>query len=631
MAGSGDGSAGAHGWRAFARAAVTAWLAAITLDLALSLGAGYVLRTGFGLAVASALYLLPAVALTLGVLWLPLPAPLRTPLGLRAPVATGLLAAGLPIAVAHLTAPGARGGTGDAPALLIAGAAWVTCAVVLALSESRRAPLTARARDAVLSAVAVAAVAFAAASAPAAGRAQLAAPREEPATPATRDAPNLLMIVLDTMRADHLEIYGYGRPTSPWLARYARQATVYERAYSSSSFTLPAHATLFTGRFTREHGAHAVDAAHGLTLADVGRDTDQAPVAALPQSAETLAELLRGAGLETGAVCANTAYLYRAFGLDQGFDTYVDAPPLARRWRPAGLGLGMRVWPIQRVRRMLTSNERYYHLAPEVNKLALEWLDARSDRRFFLFLNYMDPHGPRVPLGPNRQKFAGSGRPRIDAYDAETRYLDDHLAALFEALEERGLLQDTLVVLVGDHGESFSEHGNVGHGLSLYEPELRVPLVVKMPGQTQGKRVGRFVHLVDVLPTVLDRMAVAPPAGLRGQPLTTAKRTAPLVAYLGQHGRSFEEVATYREPWKLIVRSQPGPGAGEARRTTELYNVVADPLEREDLSARMPARVQELAQELAAFERGLPERTDAPTPAPDARTRERLEALGYGR
>lgn len=443
-------------------------------------------------------------------------------------------------------------------------------------------------------------------------------------------SPNLLLIVLDTVRSDHLEAYGYSRPTSPWLKRIAEKATVFDYAFAPSSYTLPSHATLFTGLYPRAHGADVVDDDRGVSLQQLGRLDDWVRVSPLSPDAITLAEIARDAGIETGAICANTAYLYRYFGLDQGFNTYVDARPIREIWRPAGLTIGD--WVLNmldknwRYQRLLESNERYYLLASEVNALAVEWLKTRRNTRFFLFLNYMDAHQPYLPVGKYKRLFPSSDTDRLNAYDAEIRYLDDNLSKLFGQLRTWDLLDNTLIVIVGDHGESFGEHEKWGHARTVYEPEVRIPLILELPAQQIGHRIDRFVHLVDTFPTILDLMGLERPSNLQGDSLFKERRSCPIVSFLGKYQRDYEEWAIYQDPLKLIVRSENA----DELAIFELYNIRENPEESEDLAVRHPRLVAKMTSELESFQKEVQlrfKRTEKPKL--DVETLKRLRSLGY--
>ena len=609
------------------RLASLAVLASSAVDLALSRAGGYAFRTdrlvllalqtaGLATAVVATLAALVAARRALGrqgVPWIAVPA-----------------AAWAPIALFRvLRAP--------SPALAAAHLAILLALGMLALRDAGSAP-----KRGLLAALAVAAVALHAwaLTPPPPGHAALAGPDGPPAG----DRPSLVLVVLDTLRADHLGLYGYERPTSPALDRFAAGATVFERATSTSTYTLPSHATLFTGLYPRAHGAD-VDESSPLSLVSLGRLDDPVPVRPLADEATTLAELARDHGLATAAICANSAYLYRAFGLDQGFATYVDAPGTRLTARPAGLSLVLHAlrprsaW----LRRRLAGNERYYLLAGEVNELALRWIDAHRDRPFFLFVNYMDPHQPLLPPPGYRDLFPGADAPQdfsfqgvrrgspelatvIDAYDAEIRYLDDHLGELFEHLDRRGMGDRAAVIVVGDHGESLAEKSDgdrdlVGHAVSVYEGEARVPLIVRRPGQTAGRRVDRFVSIADVMPTALELLDIAPPPGLEGRSLLAAgARPVPSVVHLGRYMRAEEEQALYDDPWKLIRSSDRPP---------RLFDLRADPGELRDVAGDHPAVVERLLGELERFDQQVTPRFAGGAVELDAESRERLRSLGY--
>jgi arylsulfatase A-like enzyme len=294
-------------------------------------------------------------------------------------------------------------------------------------------------------------------------------------------------------------------------------------------------------------------------------------------------------------------------------------------------------------RSRITAHGRSYLLAEEVTELALRWLEPRRHRPFFLFLNYMDPHAPYLPVRGYRDLFPQADSPQIldrariesgeraildrergplvDGYDAELRYLDDQLHRLFVRLAEWEQLDHTLVVIVGDHGESFGEHFELEHATGLHEPQLRVPLILRRPGQRSGSRVARPVHLVDVMPTILAETGLEPPPGLQGMSLfEEGPRPYPVTAHLGRYRRDYVESAIYSHPWKLIVSS-----AGEV----ELYDLQADPIESVNLAPEHPHLVRELSRELEGFKREVGPRFDPDSRPLDSETLEALRSLGY--
>jgi len=465
------------------------------------------------------------------------------------------------------------------------------------------------------------------------GRSMLNLASSEKGQVATAEKPNLLLIMLDTMRADHLQAYGYERETSPWLQRFAAESLVFENVMSSSSYTLPAHATLFTGLFPAAHGADIVADGGGLSLEELGLLDDKAPVAPLSPEALTLAEIAKEAEIETGAICANSAYLYRAFGLNQGFDTYVDAQPLHPDFKPSALAVGY--WLASktnlawRFRKWVESSERYYLLASEINVLAKEWLRAKKGQRFFLFLNYMDAHHPYLPLGNYENLFQGSKEQKIDSYDAEIRYLDDQLSDLFAEIQALDLMQNTLILFVGDHGESFGEHDVYGHAASVYQSEVHIPLIMRQPGlQHAGQRVGNVKHLVDVNPTILDLMGLPRPDSLQGISLFEQERQYPMVAHLGQYHRRRTEAAVFHGAWKLIKHEVPD--FMDRKPRIELYDIFKDPAEVENIAEENQEIVKKLFEKVQNFEKKVKIRfKQSDTSNIDEETRKRLRSLGY--
>jgi len=328
--------------------------------------------------------------------------------------------------------------------------------------------------------------------------------------------PNVLLIVLDTQRADHMSLFGYDRPTTPGLDDLAGTSLVFDGAYANSSWTLPAHASLFTGRLPFEHRAGELRRPY------------------LDDRHRTLAEALRHRGYATGGFVANVYWCSRPTGLDRGFIRYEDlygnlGDALART--VLGRRLAYEVLP--KVGRVEMPGRKR---ADRINRDVLAWIDDLGDRPFFAFLNYFDVHGPYLPPEPFAGRFAGAGatgrlerqraagrielgaltgdielpspeelQENVDAYDESILYLDAHLDRLFDALDRRGLLDRTLVIVTSDHGESFGEHGLLHHGHSLYLDQLHVPLLVRLPGQVPaGRRVAEAVGIERVPATVMD-------------------------------------------------------------------------------------------------------------------------------
>ena len=340
--------------------------------------------------------------------------------------------------------------------------------------------------------------------------AERAALARAPDTSAGR--PNILLLVLDTVRAWNLGWYGYGRPTTPLLDRRFEQGVIFDRALATAPWTLPSHASMFTGRFPA-----------ALSSGWATR---------LDGTYPTVAEVLTRAGYATGGFVANYRYTGASTGLARGFSRYDDYP-LSASEALRMLSLTRRLLRNGRLQQWLAQHRIFESkYAEEVNREFLDWVDRRTDRPFFGFINYVDAHSPYLPpapydtmfnRGPDRERlserYAGGverifGRGPIpgpllteyvDGYDGSIRYQDAQIDSLLNALERRGRLSNTIVVLTADHGEHFGEHGLIQHGNSLYLPLLHVPLVVWSPGLVPGGlRIGAPTSLRTLAATLLD-------------------------------------------------------------------------------------------------------------------------------
>jgi arylsulfatase A-like enzyme len=454
-----------------------------------------------------------------------------------------------------------------------------------------------------------------------------------PAEVASGEAPNVVLITLESLRTDHVGAYGGVSATrpeqaiTPVLDAFAREAVLYERAYSVTSWTLSSHASLFTGLYPSAHQTR-------LPLARLGDDY------------RTLAEELADEGYQTGAVVSGP-YLRAKHNLTQGFD-YVDDSS-ASPFQP-------------RAHSDITN--------PKIEAGLVNYLELERDpeRPFLLFAYFWDPHFDFLPPAPYDQSFVSEDCEPIDVhdfdtsstvhpgispaqlayvvsqYDGEIRATDAALGRVFEILRGRGLWDDTLVIITADHGEEFFEHGEKAHKKNLYEETLHVPLLVKYPTGTSsaprpGTRDARLASLVDVMPTVLEVVGRAVPAPMHGRSLlveTDPER--PLFFellsswYVKRAGRVISEASVFeavrRGDHKLVAVK---PHAAAERM--ELYDLRADPREQRDLSASEPALLAELASLLQA-QRGRT-RDDAARFQSGGEAElseseaERLRALGY--
>lgn len=423
---------------------------------------------------------------------------------------------------------------------------------------------------------------------------------EAPGDSAVR-RPNIVLYVVDTVRADRLGVYGYGKPTSPRLDAFAADAVLFENAYAQSSWTRPAVASLFTGLLPPAHRT-------------VGRRS------VLPEDAVTLAEILAAHGYE-GLGLVRNPNVGRAFGFAQGF----------ARFRSE-------------------DRERDETMLDRVRL----WLDERQDAEapFFLFLHAIDPHGPYDPAPEFEETFEAGGAPEhyrtvryllqlnrgevepepetaealSRLYDAEVAQNDRAFGELLDELEARGLSEDAAVIYVSDHGEEFAEHGRWEHGLSLYEEVLRVPLVMRLPG-VPARTIETPAQHIDLLPTLLGYLGIEPPPN-DGRDLLAPRRRgdAPVDVYAHLDVDGHRAASMIRGRFKLVLPQSPSQGTAPM-----LFDLEADPGELEDLAADRPDIVERMLALLA--ERNLADEVESAEEIEDEQlgedVRRRLRALGY--
>jgi arylsulfatase A-like enzyme len=438
--------------------------------------------------------------------------------------------------------------------------------------------------------------------------------------------PNIVLISLDTTRADHLGVYGYKGGTSPNLDRFAERAVVYDRAYATSSWTLPTHASMFTGLLPMEHGAQSVPKGANRSLGYGVRPLDE--------SFATLAELLGDAGYRTAAVVGGPA-LRRELGLAQGFQVYDDQLASLR----------------ERVKG---------RRAEDVAAAAIELVAGFGSDPYFLFVNFFDPHAPYDPPAPHNrglenpdevddrgflieQLIAGTPPRRVSqysdgqlewirrmraGYDAEIRYMDLHLGRLLDAIAASPRAGATVIAITADHGESFGEHFYVSHGAHLYEHNVRVPLLIRTPEPKAGARIEAPVQNHLLFAELLRAAGVRVPSGVDGRDLAAASGDIVLQVQrsdlnVRMFGEFFDrdQVAIQAWPHKLVVDTAGG---------SELFDLARDPEELHDLAAEQPELVGSLAAKLRATVERRPARYPEESRAElRPETEDALRALGY--
>jgi arylsulfatase A-like enzyme len=420
--------------------------------------------------------------------------------------------------------------------------------------------------------------------------------------PAPKNAPDVLLIVLDTVRADALSPYGSARNATPNLAKLASKGVRFDQAISTAPWTLTSHCALFTGRWPLE-----LSAAVGHPLDD---------------SYPTLAEFFSSKGYATGGFVANMNNCNAWYGLARGFTHYEDYYENStitgiEILRSSCLGRAvLKSKPCQKTIKALFTPPKYVYRkhASMVNRDALAWLGQHRDRPTFTFLNYFDVHDPYVPAPgaarPFKQAMAGTPRDALEAarddYDDCLVDLDEKLGRLFDSLKKTGRLDNTLIIITADHGEGFGEHNLQGHGISLYQPELRVPLLVVHPKLAPAAKViSTPVSTRNIAATITDLTGYGDTSPFPGSSLARLWESKekspgfpdPIVSEVNRAHKLMEELAhvpaargvmrSLREGRLMYIRNGDG--------IEELYDLAADPDELHDLS-RKPTYARDLTR-----------------------------------
>lgn len=453
--------------------------------------------------------------------------------------------------------------------------------------------------------------------------------------------PNIILIVMDAARAKHLSCYGYHRPTTPNLERFAERSVVYETAISPAGWSLPSHASMFTGLYPSRHGAH-----------------DQHKY--LRPEYLTMAEILRSWGYHTLAVCHNE-YVSSTTGLNRGFAEF--NPIIRRLPRPlkkikqkaeAGIAtlLGLRDSGARSINRQVIA--------------ALHRLQT-NERPFFMFVHYLEPHAPYRPpqkynrylpkgVFPTEAKQVNQDRVKYLAelvsmderdfeiltalYDGEITYLDTRIAQVLRWLEDSGLLDRTMVIITSDHGENLGDHQMLGHTYCLYDTLLHVPLIIHYPkGTVAPGRVEHQVQTLDTLPTILSMLGDTSSETYRSLQgcdlLSSARHEFTIAEQANPDLTTFYsrfpgvDVSRYDRALKMIrtdhykyIRASDG--------NHELYDLQVDPDEQHNINAERPDVAEELDRRLTewrnSFEEAIP---SDEVPEFDEAVKERLRALGY--
>ena len=362
-----------------------------------------------------------------------------------------------------------------------------------------------------------------------------------------KEIRHVLLISIDTCRADYLSCYGYPQQTTPNIDAIAEEGILFENVVTPIPWTLPAHSSMLTGTIPPYHGVHD-NYAYRLGQFNV-----------------TLAEIMRQNGFQTAAIIG-AFVMDSQFGLDQGFETYndhfdgeVDTTTISQR------------------------------RAEDVTRYGLKWLEEHHHEPFFLFLHYFDPHDEYVPPEPFASAF------RNNLYAGEIAYTDHCIGQVIKKLKQLRLYGSTLIIITGDHGEMLGEHGEPTHSYFIYQSAIKVPLIFKLPGQRKSKNIKGLIGLIDIVPTICSLLGIQPPRqGQDLSPCLLGKVRPDRERYMyceslgptQYKANALFGVVTNR--FKYIQTTRP-----------ELYDLVQDPHETKDLIKREPQEARNLRDKLA--------------------------------
>jgi arylsulfatase A-like enzyme/Tfp pilus assembly protein PilF len=395
----------------------------------------------------------------------------------------------------------------------------------------------------------------------------------------TREIRNVLLISIDTCRADHLGCYGHKQNITPNIDALAAEGILFENVVSPCPMTLPSHSSMLTGTIPVYHGVHNN---LGYRIAE---------------SNITLAEILKNVGFTTGAA-VSTLVLDSQFGLDQGFEVYDD------RFEQTG-------------KRRNHAERR----GGETTERCLDWLAENKDQRFFYFLHYFDPHKPYNPPEPFASRFARN------PYAGEIAYTDHCIGQVIAKLRKLDLYDSTLIIVTTDHGEMLGEHGEPEHAYFIYESAVKAALVFRVPGQSREIRIKSPAGLIDIVPTVCSLLGIQPPAAVGGMDLSGCFGGRELSSGRELYCESMQAtvyganalLGIVTDRFKYIQTTRP-----------ELYDLVDDPTESNNLVDVQPKRARMLKESLARMiQESLPGDSAGSEAEWDEQTRRRLESLGY--
>lgn len=452
---------------------------------------------------------------------------------------------------------------------------------------------------------------------------------------ATAKRPNIIFILIDTLRADRMGLYGYQRNTTPAIDAIADEAAIFDNAIAPAPWTQPSMASIFCSRFPSVHKVTNFMLAYNMRWGKAKR------MSVFGDSFVTIAEMLGKQGYDTAGFVGNFL-VSKYYGFGQGFDFYSD---MNYRNQPQGATSG-----------------------DVLNRHLLQWLGRReSQKPLFLYIHYMDAHGPyyarpefyqpffkQVAQMQNKRKLSAPEKGRLGYlatgkaapiiarykeltdyqefwsafYDAGVREQDQHISDLIVGLKNMDLWDDSYIALAADHGEELSEHGLWSHGKTLYQTELHVPFILRWPGRLSSKRIVPTVQLIDLMPTLIEQLQLEPVSGMQGRSLAAdiaGKDSGKPVSTFSEAVKfGPNTIAVSQGGWKLIAK--------QGRKTSELYNIADDPYEQKNLFQQNSIKVKQLGMILTdqiTINKNLASKTIPEQIQITPQEYERLKSLGY--
>ena len=437
------------------------------------------------------------------------------------------------------------------------------------------------------------------------------------------EKPNVILISWDTVRQDHLSVYGYHRETTPRLEEFAESANLYSRFFATTGLTVPSHTSIFTGRLPYVHGV--LDHQMRFMLSSENR---------------TAAEIFNDNGYFTAAITSHQSL--RPCNVLEGFKFIQDRSFNSDLYAFDSFMFNIKYGENKSLLTKLPWPEAYWKLIPfsaeQVTNAAVNWLKKNSKRNFFLFVHYVDPHNPYTPLEPYTNYFESSTlderytqlseswKDTVNCYDSEIAYLDFHHGRLLDYLKEMALYDNSLIIVLSDHGEGFYEHDWFQHGACLYNEVALVPLLIKYPFQDTAAVVERPASHIDVLPTILETIGLELPDDIQGTSVNSSQPAEPVVIegyFLDDEAKPEVRRSLVDYPVKLHV---------ETDGSLKLYDLKADKAETTDLSTEKDSTANAMNSRLEATLTALDSLKIKPIKGSWVVTPEQLKqmkALGY--